>query len=99
MKSAKALIPEEEKRPHSVDLGGLDRWLYVIPGHRTRPKECDERCDEFVRAGIGNCLKGIFNSGTNGADFDYHLTLFSFNDPLQVIHIIISILNVQFVST
>ena len=49
----------EEKRPHSVDLGGLDRWLYVVPGHKTRPKECDERCDEFVRAGIGNCLKGI----------------------------------------
>ena len=49
----------EEKRPHSVDLGGLDRWMYVVPGHRTKLKECDERCDEFVRAGIGICLKGI----------------------------------------
>ena len=50
------------KRPNSVDLGELDReshpWLYIVPGNRVRQRECDDRPDEFVRAGIGVCFKG-----------------------------------------
>ena len=53
------------RRPHSVDLGGLDRnrnpWLFVIPGKRNRPKQLDELPDEFRRAGIGVCFEGSPN--------------------------------------
>ena len=61
------------KRPHSVDLGGLDRnapgnrWHFVVPGNRVRPRECDERPDEFVRAGIGVCFKGIIGRSRVGS--------------------------------
>ena len=50
------------RRPHSVDLGGLDRdrypWVYAVPSKRVRPRDCDELPDEFRRAGIGVCFKG-----------------------------------------
>ena len=53
------------RRPHSVDLGGLDRnrhpWLLVIPGKRNRPKQLDELSYEFRRAGIGVCFEGRSN--------------------------------------
>ena len=51
-------------RPHSVDMGGLarekGRWLGVVPCHRVRVRECDEPYEEFRRAGIGVCFKGMF---------------------------------------
>ena len=50
-------------RPHSVDMGGLarekGRWLGVVPCHRVRVRECDEPYEEFRRAGIGICFKGL----------------------------------------
>ena len=50
------------RRPHSVDLGGLERsrhpWLSVIPGTRNKPKQLDELSYEFRRAGIGVCFEG-----------------------------------------
>ena len=51
------------RRPHSVDLGRLERnrnpWLFVVPCKRNRHKQCDELPDEFRRAGIGVCFEGI----------------------------------------
>ena len=35
-----------------------ERWLYVMPRQRVRPRECDEVPDEFRRAGIGLCFEG-----------------------------------------
>ena len=35
-----------------------ERWLYVMPRQRVRPRECDEVPDEFRRAGIGLCFGG-----------------------------------------
>ena len=50
-------------RPHSVDMGRLARekskWLGVVPCHRVRVRECDEPPEEFKRAGIGVCFKGM----------------------------------------
>ena len=37
---------------------GEERWLYVMPRQRGRPRECDEVPDEFRRAGIGLCFEG-----------------------------------------
>jgi hypothetical protein len=52
----------ETQRPHSVDIGGIERktsaWLEVMPSHRVRVRNCDEPPDEFKRAGIGVCFKG-----------------------------------------
>ena len=35
-----------------------EKWLYVTPRQRVRPRECDEVPDEFRRAGIGLCFEG-----------------------------------------
>ena len=53
-----------QKRPHSLDLGGLvhydgeHSWLLAIPSKRIRPRECDELHDDFRKAGIGFCFEG-----------------------------------------
>ena len=40
------------------EVGEEERWLYVMPRQRVRPRECDEVPDEFRRAGIGLCFEG-----------------------------------------
>ena len=52
----------ETERPHSVDIGGIERktsaWLGVMPSHRVRVRNCDEPPEDFRRVGIGICFKG-----------------------------------------
>ena len=69
-KGGKFKLAPKDPRAHSApaaqhrkaegegEAGEEERWLYVMPRQRVRPRECDEVPDEFRRAGIGLCFEG-----------------------------------------
>ena len=56
--SAPAAAQHRKAVGEAGEAGEEERWLYVMPRQRVRPRECDEVPDEFRRAGIGLCFEG-----------------------------------------